>query len=596
MNCSVAAAATAASLLTGSSEPIFSSGLAPPPPLASQFPPQTMSDRPLSPTPTGDAGRMRHVWSSLRDRLGLRAPGMGPPGADESAGRPSPHDARELLLSEMARAFNLGLGVGSPPVVPGAVNANGPTTPPAEAAAVNGGRNNDVLAVPPPGSFERFLIDLQSDLRVALAQDSVPVDQEENNHDENSETPEDMADITSDSESYDTATSNIDDEMPELQSVSDGASTISDAHTARENPGTQDDNLEQCDDPNMDIGNAQGCDITPTLPRAAHVDTISGEAGTGIGSQDASSRSPGTPTEVPLSPSSGPPPGVGSSSGSSTAQDSFVESDMPFRMPRLSPGSPSRTEHTPINWWRLYRFPPIAAPANRSTQQGSGPQPHTNGQGVQNAAAPIVPPVPSTPTGMSDSGYATPDGEQTGGVQSGDDNTNGDEQRNVVVPVIVVGLQSVNAERQPPMPPHPHHHHHHPHPHPHLHNPHIYHHPPEFADEQQTEGDLMDMDFGSEPMPPSMSVPAPSEPSSEDARRSRGRSWQSRAADAIRNLRPGRRAAVTRQAATEPPGSRTFLIYVIGGEIIPCYLSADIESLLFKVITHPITKSSQEGT
>lgn len=572
---SVAAAATAASLLTGSSEPIFSSGLAPPPQSPTQ-PPQSMSDRPLSPTPTGDAGRMRHVWSSLRDRLGLRAPGMGVPGADESAGRPSPRDARELLLSEMARAFNLGLGVGSPPVVPGVANASGPTAPTPEAAAVNGDRNNDVPIVPPPGSFERFLIDLQSDLRVALAQQSVPVDADDedegddDNHEDEDETTEE-ADVVSDSESYDTAASNIDDDMPELQSVSDEASTISDAHTARESPGTHGDNLGQGDDPNLDIRNAQGYDITATLPRAAHADTFSGDTGTGIGSQGASSGSPGALTErLPSSLSSGPPPGVGSSAETSTtAQDSSIETDMPFRIPRIFPGSPSRTEHTPINWWRLYRFPPITAPANRGTQastigqQGYTPQPHADSQGAQNAgAAPTVPsPLSSIPSGMPDTGNAMPDGELAGGVESGVESGDGNpnrNERNVVVPVIVVGLQSVNAERQPPMPPHPHH-------------PHVHHHSPEFVDEHQTEGDLMDLDFGSEsPMSPPMYAPGtPSEYSSEDTRQSRSRSWQSRAADAIRNLRPGRRAAVARQIPLEPPGSRTFLIYVIGGYYPP---------------------------
>lgn len=606
-NYSVAAAATAASLLTGSSEPIFSSGLAPPPqsPPQSlpQSPPQATSDRPLSPTPTGDAGRMRHVWSSLRDRFGLRAPGMGAPGADESAGRPSPRDARELLLSEMARAFNLGLGVGSPPVVPGAVNASGPIAPAVEAEAINGGRNNDVPIVPPPGSFERFLIDLQSDLRVAFAQQSVPVDADDedegdlDNHEDGDETIENMTDVdvTSDSESYDTAASNIDDDMPDLQSISDEASTISDAHTARESPGPHGDNLGQGDDPHLDIRSAQGFDITATLPHSTHADTFSGEAGIGLGSQGASSGFPGAPAErLPsLSLSSGPPPSVSSSAEPSTAaQDSSVETDMPFRIPRFSPGSPSRTEHTPINWWRLYRFPPITAPANRSTQaspigqQGSTPQPLADSQGAQNAGtAPAAPTsIPSTPSGMADTEHATSVAELTGGVPSSDDNANGDEQRNVVVPVIVVGLQSVNAERQPPMPPHPHHHLHH-------HHPHVHHHSPEFADENQTEGDLMDLDFGSEsPMPPPMPTDL-----SEDTRQSRNRSWQSRAADAIRNLRPGRRAAAARQTALEPPGSRTFLIYVIGGKFTVCRLSVDIESC-FEVTTRPITKLSQEGT
>ena len=49
-------------------------------------------------------------------------------------------------------------------------------------------------------------------------------------------------------------------------------------------------------------------------------------------------------------------------------------------------------------------------------------------------------------------------------------------------------------------------------------------------------------------------------------REGRPRGWQSRAANAIRNLRPGRRPAPPgTQHLVTSPGSRTFLIYVIGG-------------------------------
>ena len=49
-------------------------------------------------------------------------------------------------------------------------------------------------------------------------------------------------------------------------------------------------------------------------------------------------------------------------------------------------------------------------------------------------------------------------------------------------------------------------------------------------------------------------------------REGRPRGWQSRAANAIRNLRPGRRpASPGTQHSVTTPGSRTFLIYVIGG-------------------------------
>jgi hypothetical protein len=63
--------------------------------------------------------------------------------------------------------------------------------------------------------------------------------------------------------------------------------------------------------------------------------------------------------------------------------------------------------------------------------------------------------------------------------------------------------------------------------------------------------------------------------STGEASRGRGRPrrWQSRAATAIRNLRPGRRnvdsGPTVMQTFPPPNGSRTFLIYVIGGYYPP---------------------------
>lgn len=118
-----------------------------------------------------------------------------------------------------------------------------------------------------------------------------------------------------------------------------------------------------------------------------------------------------------------------------------------------------------------------------------------------------------------------------------------------VVPVIVVGLQSVNSDWRPDLPP---------------------------------QGDEEGVDFFAQPNPDMINdddddldgwgnqqntglgghgMDGPS-------RLGRGRGWQSRAANAIRNLRPGRRnveALPDAETAGIPPGSRTFLIYVIGG-------------------------------
>ena len=108
---------------------------------------------------------------------------------DRDGPNPVPTDAREMMLAEMARAFNIGLGLNglgassadeSGPVngaadteALGSSNAesqsrsqeNEPnpsqsTAPPRETASR--------VSMPPEGSFERFLVDLQLDLRVAL--------------------------------------------------------------------------------------------------------------------------------------------------------------------------------------------------------------------------------------------------------------------------------------------------------------------------------------------------------------------------------------------------------------------------------------------
>lgn len=140
---------------------------------------------------------MRQAWGSIRERLGLRAGGGSDPGSGSAsgdvggtagggsgeAGRP-PVDTRELMLAEMARAFNLGfggMGVGSGD---GSASASATANAGAGAAgdgagegsegegAVAGGSARGEVALPAEGSFERFLVDLQADLRVALmAQD-----------------------------------------------------------------------------------------------------------------------------------------------------------------------------------------------------------------------------------------------------------------------------------------------------------------------------------------------------------------------------------------------------------------------------------------
>jgi len=96
------------------------------------------------------------------------------------------------------------------------------------------------------------------------------------------------------------------------------------------------------------------------------------------------------------------------------------------------------------------------------------------------------------------------------------------------------------------------------------------------------DGEGMEYDGLEHPMSMPLHIPEPPEfrhhsnPSStiqqeqSGQQPARGRTWQSRAANAIRNLRPSRRNAdATSPQPQETPGSRTFLIYVIGGYYPP---------------------------
>ncbi|KAG8214705.1 hypothetical protein J3R82DRAFT_9790 [Butyriboletus roseoflavus] len=268
---SVAAAATAASLLTGSSEPIFSSGLtSSQPPPSSNTIPQPMglnsnvpSERPLSPTPTSDAGRMRHVWSNLRDRLGVGSgarnsnhsndttstsgPGQSVPSQLSEVVRP--RDPREIMLAEMARAFNLGLGLGgtaaNTPSAATSASSNTPELAMSDDADVPAGdRDGQPPTLPPPDSFERFLMDLQTDLRVTLMQEQEPgvpggaprdADQTAEDVEEDQPIPELQSLSDSDSEEFETRHSNGDDEdEPDCEEDVDEEGDEEDVHTAQE--------------------------------------------------------------------------------------------------------------------------------------------------------------------------------------------------------------------------------------------------------------------------------------------------------------------------------------------------------------------------
>lgn len=223
-----------------------------------------------------------------------------------------------------------------------------------------------------------------------------------------------------------------------------------------------------------------------------------------------------------------------------------------------------------INWWRLYRFPQItslsldlaaglrqmsAAPST-GPGPGLGPSATTPNSPSASTSVDSIPPpmsVQSASGPTSDPGSA-PTYEETRSsgpsVPTPPSGTLSGQPPRSVVPVIIVGLQSVHPELRTDAPPPP--------------GENDVFEPP--IEPANINGDA---DFGGSEDDITF---APDAALGAQAG-GRPRGWQSRAASAIRNLRPGRRNADPGQAAqlpfSSPSGSRTFLIYVIGGYYPP---------------------------
>ncbi|KAJ8520033.1 hypothetical protein ONZ45_g3084 [Pleurotus djamor] len=190
-----------------------------------------------------------------------------------------------------------------------------------------------------------------------------------------------------------------------------------------------------------------------------------------------------------------------------------------------------------INWWRFYRFPAIPAPrpqaAATSPPQSPTiptPPPPTSETPFNNVAAPST---SSSDTPNPSETPASPPPPPTNPP--------------MVIPVVVVGLQSVNTP--PTWQPEP--------------SP-----DEEFLDEGATPGDPDDTPLSHVQEPDPNALPGSADPFNRNVR---GRSWHARAANVLRNLRPGGRRSPSPHP--RPPsdalGSRTFLIYVIGGYYPP---------------------------
>ncbi|KAF8874636.1 hypothetical protein CPB84DRAFT_1853542 [Gymnopilus junonius] len=560
---SVAAAATAASLLTGSSEPILSSGLAPPGshpavpsasnPLSSPTPTSTSLPHlpPYPPSPPRNAGlsditaagraeRMRQAWATIRERLGLR-PSVATPenmdssSQDNSANDPtaslqhgdvstsgSTTDTRELMLAEMARAFNIGLGLnglGGISPTPGAADdrdganavhndSSDNHTASAESEGDNEERTehtprNASVTMPPEGSFERFLVDLQIDLRAALTQPSTTNVSGPTDNISSSSTMTQGGDQRQEIEVHN------DDpyiEMPPLQEVSDSGSEFDeDDHEAE---FVVDDEFRSADEGSINVASPS----------------------------DSPSGSPNNTSQTP------------------------------------SQGSGRIDASGRINWWRLYRFPPVPSPRTGDRQLPNPPSQSAPAPSAPRSMSESVPPE-TAPGNQVDSSADHLDSESGPSLlpppSAPSSSTQGQTSirgtplsqipLHAVVPVIVVGLQSVNQEWRHDVPQ------------PGADESLDFAGHPLAEDSANTSANEND-ELGSLAIDHQEGLNATQAGGNGLRGPGRARGWHSRAANAIRSLRSGRRNTETGSDAQTPlmaPGSRTFLIYVIGGYYPP---------------------------
>ncbi|EKM49628.1 uncharacterized protein PHACADRAFT_166995 [Phanerochaete carnosa HHB-10118-sp] len=494
---SVAAAATAASL--------FSPGLSlnnpnsPPSSNPSSSPPSPQtSTRPLSPTPTAGLGalgglgglsglglnsnptsapqdsrdRIRNVWDSIRERVGLNSRSNGPsdrpaedgPGATTPGGGNPRMRPGEMMLAEMARALNAGLGLAHNPSNSTSERRQESASPPhAFFPSIT-----DSGGSPPEGSFERFLANLQNDLRTILGEEPSTVASQ--GADVSVEPPSGSPDVVEQAQAQEPerVASRPPTPIPLLGNDDDPPPLADDADS------DSDESFHDADGAGSDSSDHQTITDQPLR----------------------------TPTPIP----------------DSIAQDHPAHTE---------PAENRRRERPAINLWRIYRFDPIPA-THAQTQATVSPRPggnsfasvHETGLGASTSGPP---PLTRSSSSESESGPDSPRSPLT-------DIPTLNAHASVVVPVIVVGLQSVDVVE---------------------------------SDEPEDEATHI------HPRPSSPTdQAAPAEDGSSRPTTPRGRRWPSRAANALRTWRPGRRGSQARRNA-DGSGSRTFLIYVIGGYYPP---------------------------
>ncbi|KZT67100.1 hypothetical protein DAEQUDRAFT_410989 [Daedalea quercina L-15889] len=453
--------------------------------------------------PRDGRDRIRNVWESVRDRLGLhrgQSDGGGSTEGDSTSEvRMRPGD----MFTEMARALNIGLGLGDgnvPSTRQTDGNAEGESSSTGDGTdAANGATSERAERPPPPeDSFERFLLNLQADLRTALSEDGAG--HRDSRRERNS-----------------------------VASTAPSTSAFSEDHqpvAGPSSPRRSTDSAPMADATTQTSGSPAAEDDMPPLQDVSDSDSDSDDDGSDEEDEEATHDDHAEHSEVPRSPRTPTPIPTGA---------------FPFGPDARLMGDGERRPPG-VNLWRLYRFAPIPASHTTGHAAGTSTAP-TNPSDAQAAPLPEAPTTADEPDTASATDTAPDSSEnmESNAVRATTPTT--DPNANVVVPVIVVGLQSVDMNRA---------------------NDNA--HTPGQVDASQTQDDARSSESESRSSSEWRDSPTPGAGAGD--RQSRGRSWQSRAASALRGLRPGRRSSRNRQNR-DSAGARTFLIYVIGGYYPP---------------------------
>jgi hypothetical protein len=407
----------------------------------------------------------------------------------------------------MARAFQMGLEPedGS---VPGS-RSGAPSSPAIEVNLGDGQRQQQQAqqerSPPPEDSFERFLMDLQVDLRRTL----------EDGRTENESEPEQEQEQGVSPVGVDAQPLVYPQEAPLSTHGLESATEAFDLSGEYPALPPDDDDL---------------------LPNYDEADTpVVGDGQPGLEEEPLTTVSPPVPSSQPLPPS--PPP-----------------SQLPAIPPPPTRRTVAGSERRPgggINWWRMYRFPPMVVPPGILGSSPASPLPPS-------ATAPTAPATSESADSSPEVGV--PSSEPASAPTASDTQAQMQAQNgNTVVPVIVVGLQSVHGYG-----------HAHAHRHTEGRDEHLLQQLQQQAQQQEDAGQNHDH-------PVLDDSPGQAAEASRD--RERERRWSTRAADSFRGLRPAHPGSTSREASgssgsegadsrasDDGHGSTTFFIYVIGGK------------------------------